>query len=166
MEWDRLITEMIRQMIQQFLAQPGEWLTFNQLAYRIRGSEPALLHGIAEAKPDLFVLTRRGNAAKLHIEAVRQIIRGDADLTTLHAIVTPEEERVDSGWLCGHVSDEMILADLRQSSLPSEVLTRNCCWKRICQVRGRNPGIIDSESWRQLCRVRGYLYARQNAAGF
>ena len=31
MDWDRLVTRMIREMIRQFLKQPGEFLTFGQL---------------------------------------------------------------------------------------------------------------------------------------
>jgi hypothetical protein len=162
MDVERLVTDMIH----EFFAHPAEFLSFNKLAHRIAGGDADVLHAIAEAKPDLFLLTNNGRAAKLFPEAVREILKGNADLTTLHPITTPEEERIGAGWRCEHSSDEEILADLQHMSLPAEALTRRCCWTRICQVRGNNPGIIDAESWREICRVRGYLYARQNAAGF
>jgi hypothetical protein len=162
MDVRRLITEMIR----QFFAHPAEFLTFNQLAHRIAGGDADVLHAIAEAKPDLFLITNNGSAAKLFAEAVREILRGDADLTTLHAITTPDDERVGGTPFCEHSSDEEILADLRRGSMPSEALVRNCCWRRICQVRGRNPGMIDAESWSEICKVKEYVRLRQNPRGF
>ena len=39
MDWDRLSTRMIREMVRQFLQQPGEFLTFGQLQFRIPDSD-------------------------------------------------------------------------------------------------------------------------------
>jgi hypothetical protein len=158
---DRLITAMIR----QFFAHPGEFLSFDQLARRIPESVPELLHGIAEAKPELFLLTRRGDAAKLHTEAFEEIIEERADLTTLHPIRTPEEERIGGSLSCEHLSEDEILADLACGSALAESLLRRCCWKRICEVRGLNPGFVDAESWVEICRVRNYLLSRQKPRG-
>lgn len=47
MDWDRLATQMIREMIRQFLRQPGKFLTFGQLAFRIPGSDKEVLHVVA-----------------------------------------------------------------------------------------------------------------------
>jgi hypothetical protein len=70
--------------------------------------------------------------------------------------------------------DEAILNDLRYQTVPDDALLRNCCWRRISQVRGRTfSGSESSPSWdhdgalwKELCRKRGYLYARQNPRGF
>jgi hypothetical protein len=35
-------------------------------------------------------------------------------------------------------NDETILSDLKHQAVPDEALVRNCCWKRISQVRGRS----------------------------
>ena len=68
---------------------------------------------------------------------------------------------------CDHfASEEEILADLRRCSFRPETLTRNCCWSEINRVRCLNPGAIDAEAWAEICRVRGYLMARQNPRGF
>ncbi len=48
MDWDRLTTQMIREMIRQFLKCPREFLTFNQLAFRIPGADKDVLHAVAE----------------------------------------------------------------------------------------------------------------------
>lgn len=70
--------------------------------------------------------------------------------------------------------DETILSDLKVEAVPDEALVRNCCWRRISQVRGRSfSGAETSPSWdsdgtiwKELCRKRGYLHARQNPRGF
>jgi hypothetical protein len=63
-------------------------------------------------------------------------------------------------------SDEEILQDLLRDGVPEEALTRSCCWKRVCQVRGRNFNQIDPEIWSRICTERGYLLQRQNPRGF
>jgi hypothetical protein len=53
MDWDRLATQMLREMIRQFFREPGEFLTFGQLAFRIPGADKELLHLVADSRPDL-----------------------------------------------------------------------------------------------------------------
>jgi len=71
-------------------------------------------------------------------------------------------------------ADEAILRDLEQQTVPDDALLRHCCWSRISQVRGRTfsgsettpSWDPDGEIWKDLCRKRGYLHARQNPRGF
>jgi hypothetical protein len=78
--WDRLITEMIRHMIREFLAHPAELLTFRKLSYRI-ASDADVLHAIAEQRPDLFIITENDRFVKLFPEAVERIIEVGMDRT-------------------------------------------------------------------------------------
>ena len=63
-------------------------------------------------------------------------------------------------------SDREILVDIERGVIPDEALVNGCCWKRVCQVRGRNFDFVDPEAWREICRERGYLFGRQNPRGF
>jgi len=167
MDWDRLANQMIRELIRQFLRQPGEFLTFGQLTFRIPGSDKDVLHLVAENRPDLFLVTRDDRSIKLHIEAVRRILEEGMDAATtepapLHTPATVQEGRIR----CGHFAQEELVADLQRFSLPAEALTRNCCWSEICRLRAMARPPIDAESWREICVTRGYLKARQNPRGF
>jgi hypothetical protein len=82
MEWDRLATQMIREMIRQFLREPGEFLTFGQLAFRIPGADKELLHLVADSRPDLFAVARNDRALKLHTKAVQKILQDGIDAAT------------------------------------------------------------------------------------
>jgi hypothetical protein len=62
--------------------------------------------------------------------------------------------------------DSEIFTDLENDSIPDDALVNACCWKKICQVRGRNPKAIDVESWTEVSRRRGYVQNRQNPRGF
>ena len=70
--------------------------------------------------------------------------------------------------------DENILSDLKLQRIPADALVRSCCWRRICQVRGRSfsgsdktpPWDPDGTIWSELCAKRGYLCDRQNPRGF
>ena len=77
--WDLLITEMIRQMIREFLAHPAELLTFRKLSHRI-ASDADVLHAIAEQRPDLFIITDNDRFVKLFPEAVEKIVEVGVDL--------------------------------------------------------------------------------------
>ncbi len=66
---------------------------------------------------------------------------------------------------CGE-PDNTILADILRCAVPEDALVNDCCWRRVCQVRGRNDADIDPETWSELCRIRGYLRYRQNPRGF
>ncbi len=53
--------------------------------------------------------------------------------------------------------DREILDLLLTGEIPEDVLVSYRCWRRICQVRGRNPWEINDEHWEVICRVRGDL---------
>lgn len=68
---------------------------------------------------------------------------------------------------CYPVADDAtILQDIQRIGVSEEALTCTACWKRICQVRGRNFSHVDDEDWRELCAKRGYLFGRENPRGF
>ena len=167
MDWDRLATQMIREMIRQFLKEPGEFLTFGQLAFRIPGSDKELLHLVADSRPDLFAVARNNRAIKLHTRAVQRILEDGIDSATTQpeprpAATAAGEERLR----CGHFTQEELLEDLQRCSLAPEALTRNCCWSEICRIRAFSHPAIEADSWREICVTRGYLLARQNPRGF
>lgn len=167
MDWDRLATQMIREMIRQFLREPGEFLTFGQLAFRIPGADKEVLHLVADSRPDLFAVARNDKALKLHTNAVQKILRDGIDTAAAQPQATPQATAAREGRIrCGHFAQEELLSDLQRCSLPPEALTRNCCWSEICRIRALSHPPIDSESWREVCVTRGYLLARQNPRGF
>jgi len=158
---------MIREMIRQFLKQPGEFLTFGQLAFRVPGSDKELLYLVAESRADLFAVARNERALKLHTKAVQRILQNGIEAVTdtpepIHPLASVREGRIR----CGHFSQEELLADLNRCSLPPEALTRNCCWTEICRIRSLCQPPMDAESWREICVTRGYLLSRQNPRGF
>jgi hypothetical protein len=59
---------MLCHMIREFLAHPAELLTFKKLSYRI-GSDPDVLHAIAEQRHDLCIITDNNRFVKLFPEA-------------------------------------------------------------------------------------------------
>ena len=167
MEWDRLATQMLREMIRQFLRDPGEFLTFGQLAFRIPGADKELLHLVADSRPDLFAVARNDRALKLHTSAVQKILQDGIDAAMAQPEPTPVAPATREGRIrCGHFAQEELLADLHRCSLPPEALTRNCCWSEICRLRAFSHPAIDADSWREICVTRGYLLARQNPRGF
>lgn len=62
--------------------------------------------------------------------------------------------------------DAVILDDIVRGSIPDHAYANSCCWRRICQVRGRYYSQVDREVWVDICRTRGYVLARQNPRGF
>jgi hypothetical protein len=62
--------------------------------------------------------------------------------------------------------DTEILNDIRHEPIPEDALVNGCCWRRICQVRGRPFNKIDADTWTEVCRKRGYLFRRENPRGF
>jgi hypothetical protein len=167
MDWDRLATQMIREMIRQFLREPGEFLTFGQLAFRIPGADREVLHLVADSRPDLFAVARNDKALKLHTNAVQKILRDGIDAAAAQPHPVPAAATAREGRIrCGHFAQEELLADLQRCSLPPEALTRNCCWTEICRIRALSHPPIDFESWREICVTRGYLLARENPRGF
>jgi hypothetical protein len=80
--WDRLATQMTREMIRQFLKHPGEFLTFGQLAFRIPNADKDILRSVAENRSDLFVVTRDDRSIKSHMEAVNRILHDGIEAVT------------------------------------------------------------------------------------
>ncbi len=115
--WDRLITEMVRCMIREFLAHPAELLTFRHLARRVT-SDPDVLHAIAEQRPDLFLVTPDDRFVKLFSEAVERIIdvgveRTIAEVNVAHPKTVPTRDHRP----CDHFGAESdILTDLLNCS--------------------------------------------------
>ncbi len=165
--WDRLITEMLRLMIREFLFHPAEFFTFRRLAHHLQ-ADSDVLHAIAEQRPDLFLLTPNDRVVKLFPEAVQRIVEIGIDRTISETRpIAPKRLAVPGGPRCDHfLSDDDILSDLRNCSFTPDALTRTCCWTQICRIRGANPHVIASDSWTGICRIRGYLLARQNPRGF
>jgi len=94
---------------------------------------------------------------------------------TARVVVAERAERAEGRTMCYcNSDDELILADLKRQGVPDEALLRDCCWRRISQVRGRTfsgsestpSWDPDGEIWKELCRKRGYLHTRQNPRGF
>ena len=167
MDWDRLAIQMTREMIRQFLREPGEFLTFGQLTFRIPGSDKELLHLVADSRPDLFAVARNDRALKLHTTAVQKILQDGIDAATAHPEPISQNSTAPEGRIrCGHFAQEELLIDLQRCSLAPEALTRSCCWSEICRIRTLCHPAIDGDSWREICVTRGYLLARQNPRGF
>ena len=167
MDWDRLATQMTKEMIRQFLREPGEFLTFGQLTFRIPGSDKEVLHLVADSRPDLFAVARNDRALKLHTLAVQKILDDGIETIVAHPEPVPAKTTVPEGSIrCGHFPQEGLLLDLQRGSLLPEALTRNCCWSEICRLRVFSNPPIDEDSWREICVTRGYLLARQNPRGF
>jgi len=167
MDWDRLAIQMTREMIRQFLREPGEFLTFGQLAFRIPGSDKEVLHLVADSRPDLFAVARNDRALKLHIRAVQKLLDDGIETVIAQPEPIPANETVPKGRIrCGHFAEDELLNDLQRGSLLPEALTRTCCWSEICRLRVFCTPVIDTDSWREVCVTRGYLLARQNPRGF
>jgi hypothetical protein len=167
LDWDRIATQMLREMIRQFLKTPGEFLTFGQLAFRIP-SDKEISHLVADSRRDLFAISRDDRVIKLHTNVVRKILQDGIEAVVAMAVaeggvVNRGRENRDH---CEHFSQEELLVDLQRGALPSEALTRSCCWLGVCRIRGLSSPPISAESWREICVTRGYLLSRQNPRGF
>lgn len=51
--------------------------------------------------------------------------------------------------------DAEILSGILHQSIPDSALGSDCCWRRICQVRGRNLDAVSDRTWHQICTARG-----------
>src|SRR5579885_2882371 len=117
MDWDRLATQMIREMIRQFLREPGEFLTFGQLAFRIP-ADKEVLHLVADSRPDLFAVARNDKALKLHTNAVQKILRDGIDAAAAQPQAMPQMAASGEGKIrCGHFAQDELLSDLQRCSL-------------------------------------------------
>src|SRR6266508_2848759 len=115
MDWDRLATQMTREMIRQFLREPGEFLTFGQLTFRIPGSDKELLHLVADSRPDLFAVARNDRALKLHTRAIEKILDDGIETVMAHPAPVPAKATVPEGSIrCGHFAEEELLLDLQR----------------------------------------------------
>jgi hypothetical protein len=119
----------------------------------------------------LRILTDRGapltykNIAELRDEQTRAVLANSPKRrsTAKPAIIAqppqaPSKATTEvykGGCLC-KVNDRQILTWIQSQTIPEEALVEDCCWVRICQVRGRYSGVED-ETWEEICRTRGYL---------
>jgi len=76
----------------------------------------------------------------------------------------PEKAKGQPPCYCD-ASPQTILRDLLGGTIPDEALVRDCCWTEICRVWGGNSDAADIEQWRELCKRRGHLLARQDRWG-
>lgn len=58
-------------------------------------------------------------------------------------------------------SENEILDHLKRSLVPDDALLRLCCWRKICQVRGKRFNELDDRTWNNLCDKRIALNAQQ-----
>jgi hypothetical protein len=54
-------------------------------------------------------------------------------------------------------SEKELFSDLKGGAVPDEALLRPCCWKKICQVRGKWFKEISDLTWTKLCDKRVQL---------
>ena len=51
--------------------------------------------------------------------------------------------------------------DLKSGTVPDDALLRNCCWRKICKVRGKWFQEIGDLAWSQLCDKRAELSGKE-----
>jgi hypothetical protein len=63
-------------------------------------------------------------------------------------------------------AEKEILADLQKAAVPDEALLRECCWKKVRQVRGKRFQEISDLMWTKLCdrRVQLTMQPQQGTA--
>ena len=164
--WDQYIPAMIRLIMRELVAHPGEFVTFSKLSQSMNGIPPEVLHAIAEQGRNLFRITRNDKAIRLYPETFELVIRQGLEATASEASSAPPNATRYERDNCGHGIDENIIPDLAGCSLSAEMLTRTCCWKEICRLRALHRDRVDDETWKEICRIRGYLLVRQNPRGF
>jgi IS30 family transposase len=111
-----------------------------------------------------------------HASEQRTVAAGRSSMPSPSATERPaeaEDRAIPGHWegdlLAGHYchsNDGAILSDIVEGRIPEIALVTSCCWKRICQVRGRNFSLVPEDTWEELCRFRSYLFARENPRGF
>jgi hypothetical protein len=164
--WDRYITLIIKMMMRELMARPGEFVSFRRLSWLMNGIPSEVLGAVAEQGRNLFVFTKDDRAIKLFPDAFERAVRHGVEATAATANAAPRHSASDRWDRCGHEIDENTIPDLMGCSLSAEMLTRTCCWREICRLRAFHRNQVDDETWREICRVRGYLLARQNPRGF
>lgn len=92
------------------------------------------------------------SAEELSAHGLLNVTEGNAGCHIPHSDI--ERERL--ACYCRYPDIE-ILNNIVRGDIPEEALIMGCCWKRICQVRGRGFSFIDAEIWREICRRRAYL---------
>ena len=114
------------------------------------------------------MITSNDRFVKLFPEAVERIADDGVEkaIAEVRAVPSGRDSRRNRP-SCDHFSsDEEVLADVQRASFRPGSLTWRCCWKAICRVRALTPQAIDEETWREICKIRGYLHGRQNPRGF
>jgi hypothetical protein len=100
-----------------------------------------------------------------YLDGTKQIIQNIELQKRIVEHVAEEKQAIHLRCLCDW-PDEDVLNDVVNESLPDYSLVNSCCWRRICQVRGRNYHAVELETWVNICSRRGYLQQRQNPRGF
>ena len=63
------------------------------------------------------------------------------------------------------MNEHEIVKAINSDELDDDNLVDGESWRLICRVRGRNFGLVDAEAWSSLCSRRGYLLHRRNPRG-
>ena len=170
--------DLLLKLIVQILFQhPAEWFTFNRMANAVNlpGVDANLVGAFVDFRDDLFA-TSQDRRFKLQTVVVEQIAGPGIGKwaipnrperkprTTVSRYSAPSDDLAASHYC--HSNDGAILSDIVEGRIPEIALVTSCCWKRICQVRGRNFSLVPEDTWEELCRFRGYLFARENPRGF
>ena len=165
-------------MVKALRARPGEWLTFSYLSslIAIPNCDADIVGAMADYRPDLFSVSK-DRKLKLRTEVAEDVARRGPK----NWKVPDRREQVPFGIFKRHsdkqagatqnvcycsTSDEEILDDLTEDSIPDEALVFSCCWKNICRVRGLFFNLVAEETWIEICRRRGYIQQRENPRGF
>jgi hypothetical protein len=168
---------LLKVIVHTLLQRPGEWFTYNRMAQDIDlpGVDATLVGAFVDFREDLFA-TSQDRRFKLQTKVVEQIVQSG-----IRKWKIPNRTERKSPWASHstlpssadssaihycHSSDAAILDDLKEGRVPEIGLVTSCCWKRICQVRGRNLKDVADDVWQDVCRERGYLLARENPRGF
>lgn len=173
MDEDRII----RRMVDILQKHPGEWLTFGRLSWLVAIPEcdADIIAAIAEYRHDLFALSD-DRRLKLRTGAVEDVAR--QGISNWRVPPRPEQARAAEtfrgaasaepaqGVCYCESADQDVLRDLVEDSVPDKALVYSCCWRTICRVRGLFFNQVPEETWRELCRRRGYLRERENPRGF
>jgi hypothetical protein len=168
--------KIIHAIVALLLRRPGEWLSFRQIASSIRvpGCDDILVGALAEFRFDLFSISD-DRRLKLRTGVTESIAK--QGISAWHVPPRPEaghRERVHeaspSPIPVGHcycsLSENLVLLDLVNNSVPDSALMYSHCWRHICRVRGLFFSQVADETWREICQRRGYLRERENPRGF
>jgi hypothetical protein len=168
---------LLNRMVQILFQHPAEWFTFKRMANTVHlpGIDANLIGALVDFRDDLFA-TNQDCRFKLQTVVIEKISQSGIkkwavpnrperkSRTTVSGYSAPSDDLAATHYC--HSNDGAILSDLIQGRIPEIALVTSCCWKRVCQVRGRNFNLVSEDTWEELCRFRGYIHARENPRGF